>query len=55
MGGALTKSSPTRRFPSYFGLVIIAHNIKHKVYLGYATTVTQHHACTRVVSPGPQP
>jgi hypothetical protein len=55
MGGALTKSSPTRWFPSFFGLRIIAHILKYKVYLGYATKVTQPHTCTRVASPGPQP
>jgi hypothetical protein len=54
-GGALTKSSPTRRFPSFFGLGIIAHSLKYKVYLGYATKVTQPHACTRGANPGPQP
>jgi hypothetical protein len=55
MGGALTKSSPTTRFPSFFGMGIIAHSLKYNVYLGYATKVTQPHACTRVVSLGPQP
>jgi hypothetical protein len=55
MGGAVTKSSPTRRFPSFLGLGIIAHNLKYKVYLGYATKVTQPHACTWVASPGSQP
>jgi hypothetical protein len=55
MEGALTKSSPTRWFPSFFGLGIIAHSLKYKVYLGYATKVTQPHASTRVTSPGPQP
>jgi hypothetical protein len=55
MGGVLTKSSPTRQFPSFFGLGIIAHSLKYKVYLDYATKVTQPHACTRVASPGPQP
>jgi hypothetical protein len=55
MGGALTKSSLTRRFPSFFSLGIIAHSLKYKVYLGYATKVTQPHACTRVANPGPQP
>jgi hypothetical protein len=28
-GGALTKSSPTRRFPSFFALGIIAHSLKY--------------------------
>jgi hypothetical protein len=55
MRGVLTKSSPTRRFPSFFGLGIIAHSLKYKVYLGYATKVTQSHTCTQVASPGPQP
>jgi hypothetical protein len=44
------QNSQPQRFPSFFGLGIIAHSLKYKVYLGYTTKVTQPHACTRVAS-----
>jgi hypothetical protein len=49
---SLTKSSPTKRFQSFFGLGIIVHNIKYKVFLGYATKVTKPHTYTTNGEPG---